>query len=33
VKDVVELRLARDEIGEALLSGLPEVLDDAVDQL
>ena len=33
MEDVVELRLARDEIGEALLARLAEVLDDAVDQL
>src|SRR5829696_2925156 len=33
VEDVVELRLARDQVGEALLARLPEVLDDAVDQL
>ncbi len=33
MEDVVELRLAGDEIGEALLAGLPEVLDDAIDEL
>src|SRR5664279_6272115 len=33
VEDVVELRLALDEVGEALLSRLAEVLDDAIDQL
>ena len=29
----MELRLARDEVGEALLARLAEVLDDAVDEL
>ena len=33
VKDVVELRLAGDELGEALLARLAEILDDAIDQL
>ncbi len=33
VEDVVELRLAGDQVGEALLARLAEVLDDAVDQL
>src|SRR6478609_8219046 len=33
VEDVVELRLAADEIVEALLARFAEVLDDAVDQL
>src|SRR5262249_19066069 len=33
VKDVVELRLSVDEVGEALLPWLAEVLDDAVDEL
>ena len=33
VEDVVELRLARDEVVEAGAPGLAEVLDDAVDQL
>ncbi len=33
MEDVVELRLAGDEIGEALLPRLAEVLDDAIDQL
>src|SRR5436190_859446 len=33
VEDVVELRLARDQVVEALLARLAEVLDHAVDQL
>jgi hypothetical protein len=33
VEDVVELAPARDEVGEALLARLAEVLDDAVDKL
>jgi hypothetical protein len=33
VEDVVELRLPGDQVVEALLARLPEVLDDAVDQL
>ena len=33
VEDVVELGLARDEVGEALLPRLAEILDHAVDQL
>ena len=33
VEDVVELRLAGDQVVEALLARLAEVLDDAVDQL
>jgi len=33
MEDIVELRLAGDEIVETLLARLAEVLDDAVDQL
>jgi hypothetical protein len=33
VKDVVELRLARDEVGEHRGARLAEILGDAVDQL
>jgi hypothetical protein len=33
MEDVVELGLARDEVVEALLAWLAQVLDDAVDQL
>src|SRR5947209_8773018 len=33
MEDVVELRLSVDEVGEAALARLPEVLDDAVDEL
>ena len=33
VEDVVELRLARDQVVEAVLARLAEVLDDAVDEL
>src|SRR5438132_5612539 len=33
MEDVVELRLARDQVGQALLARLAETLDDAVDQL
>src|SRR6266511_2467704 len=33
VEDVMELRLAGDQVGEASLARLAEVLDDAVDQL
>ena len=33
MEDVVELRLARDEVGETLLARLAEILDDAVDEL
>jgi hypothetical protein len=33
MEDVVELRLPIDEVGEALLARLAEILDDAVDEL
>jgi hypothetical protein len=33
MEDVVELRLARDEVGEAGAARLAEILDDPVDQL